>query len=104
MGAGRAVTTPRPIAIVVAGNVGGALDVKARHVWLSCWALLHPFVSGNWNRRSWCGEHCAGGRLIGGKRIASEDIEVGCLRSIDPSGRVDAPRLGLDLQPLLENY
>jgi hypothetical protein len=38
--ASRSVTTPRPIAIVVPGTMGSALNVQDRPVWLAYWALM----------------------------------------------------------------
>lgn len=38
--ASRSATTPRPIAVVVPGTMGSALNVKGRPVWLAYWALL----------------------------------------------------------------
>lgn len=38
--ASRSATTPRPIAVVVPGTMGSALNVKGQPVWLAYWALL----------------------------------------------------------------
>ncbi len=38
--ASRAATTPRPIAVVIPGTMGSALEVKGKAVWLAYWSLL----------------------------------------------------------------
>ena len=38
--ASRSVATPRPIALVIPGTMGSALNVKGQPVWLAYWALL----------------------------------------------------------------
>ncbi|MDH5338940.1 MAG: hypothetical protein OEW22_04130, partial [Rubrivivax sp.] len=38
--ASRSVSTPRPIAVVIPGTMGSALDVKGSRVWLAYWALM----------------------------------------------------------------
>jgi hypothetical protein len=38
--ASRSATTPRPVAVVIPGTMGSALDVKGKPVWLAYWALL----------------------------------------------------------------
>ena len=38
--ASRSAATPRPIAVVIPGTMGSALNVKGKPVWLAYWALL----------------------------------------------------------------